>query len=48
MHARIWWVKQSSRREWQNNMKTDIQKIVLQGVDWIDVAQNRDKWRAIL
>jgi hypothetical protein len=36
------------RRRWVNNIKMDIREIVWDGVDWIDVAQDRDQWRALV
>jgi hypothetical protein len=36
------------RRMWVDNMKTDIREIEWDGVDWIDMAQDRDQWRAIV
>ena len=36
------------RRRWENTIKMDIQEVGCGGVDWIDVAQNRDKWRALV
>jgi hypothetical protein len=35
-----------SRRRWENNSKLDIKKVVCRGVDWIELVQNRDRWRA--
>jgi hypothetical protein len=35
------------RRRWVDNIKTDITEIVWDGVDWIDMAQDRDHWRAV-
>ena len=32
---------------WENNIKTDLQEVG-GGIDWIDLAQNRDRWRAVL
>jgi hypothetical protein len=26
----------------------DLQEVVLAGVDWIDMAQDRDRWRAVV
>jgi hypothetical protein len=37
-----------TRRMWVNNIKMDLREIGWDGMDWIDVAQNRDQWRALL
>jgi hypothetical protein len=34
------------RRTWVDNIKKDLLEIGWGGVDWIGVAQDRDKWRA--
>jgi hypothetical protein len=34
------------RRRWVNNIKMDLRGIEWDGVDWVDLAQNRDHWRA--
>jgi hypothetical protein len=39
-------VGRSSHR-WEDNIKTDLQEI-RGGVDWDDLAQDRDKWRAVV
>jgi hypothetical protein len=36
------------RRRWVDNIKTDLREIGWDGVDWIDLAQNRDQWRALV
>jgi hypothetical protein len=36
------------RRRWVNNIKMDLRKIVSDGMDWIDLAQDRDQWRALV
>jgi hypothetical protein len=36
------------RRRWVDNIKMDIREIEWSGVDWIDMAQDRDKWRALV
>ena len=36
----------SHRRE--DNIKIDLQELGCRGTDWIDLAQNRDRWRALL
>jgi hypothetical protein len=34
------------RRRWGDNIKMDLREIGWDGVDWIDMAQDRDQWRA--
>jgi hypothetical protein len=36
------------RRRWVDNIKMDLREIVWDGVDWIDMAQDRDQWRALV
>ena len=33
---------------WEDNIKMDLQEVGCGGMDWIDVAQDRDRWRAVL
>jgi hypothetical protein len=35
------------RRRWEDNIKMDLQEVGW-GMDWIDMAQDRDRWRAIV
>ena len=35
------------RHRWENNIEMNLQEIFCDGVDWIDVTENRNKWRAI-
>jgi hypothetical protein len=35
-------------RRWVNNIKMDLREIGWDGVDWIDMAQDRDQWRALV
>jgi hypothetical protein len=37
-----------SRRRWVDNIKMDLREIGWDGVDWIDLAQDRDEWRALV
>jgi hypothetical protein len=36
------------RRRWVDNIKTDLVERRWGGVDWIGVAQDRDKWRDLV
>jgi hypothetical protein len=34
------------RRRWVDNIKIDLRLIGWDGMDWIDLAHDRDQWRA--
>jgi hypothetical protein len=36
------------RRRWQDNIKMDIQEVGCGSMDWIELAQNRDSWHALV
>jgi hypothetical protein len=36
------------RRRWEDNIKMDLREIGCGGMDWIDLAQDRDQWRALV
>jgi hypothetical protein len=36
------------RRRWVDNIKMGLLEIGWGGVDWIGLAQDRDKWRALV
>jgi hypothetical protein len=36
------------RRRWGNNIKMDLREIQGNGMDWIDLAQDRAQWRALV
>ena len=36
------------RHRWEDNIKMDLKKIVINTRNWIDSAQDRDYWRAIV
>ena len=36
------------RHRWEDNIKMDLQKVGCGGMDWIDVAQDTDMWRAVV
>jgi hypothetical protein len=33
---------------WNDNIKIDLQEVGCEGMDWIDVAEVRDRWRALV
>jgi hypothetical protein len=33
------------RRRWVDNIKINLREIGWDGVDWIDMAQDRDQWK---
>jgi hypothetical protein len=37
-----------SRRRWEDNIKIDLQEVGCGGMDWIDLAQDRNRWRALV
>jgi len=36
------------RRRWENNIKTDLQEVEFGGMDWIELHQDGDRWRALV
>jgi hypothetical protein len=36
------------KRRWEDNIKADIQEVGCGGIDWIELAQDRDRWRAVV
>jgi len=36
------------RRRWEDNFKMDLQEVDCGGTDWIELAQDRDRWRALV
>jgi hypothetical protein len=37
-----------TRRRWEDNIKMYLQEVGWGGMDWIDMAQDRDRWRAVV
>ena len=33
------------RRRWEDNIKMDLQEVGCRGMDWIELAQARGRWR---
>jgi hypothetical protein len=51
----VWWVKPEGKRplerrrhRWEDNIKMDLQEVGCGGLDWIELGQDRDRWRAIV
>jgi hypothetical protein len=36
------------RRRWEDNYKMDLQEVGCGGMDWIELAQDKDRWRALV
>jgi hypothetical protein len=36
------------RHRWLDSIKMDLREIGWGSMDWVDMAQNRDQWRALL
>jgi hypothetical protein len=50
----FWWGNLKERDHWRDpdvdgdNIKMDFQEVGGGGMDWIGLAQNRDRWRALV
>ena len=36
------------RRRWEDNIKMDLEEVGCGGMGWIELAQDRDRWRALV
>jgi len=36
------------RRRWEDNIKMELQEVGCGGMDWIELAQDRDRWQALV
>jgi len=36
------------RRRWEDNIKMDLQEVGVGRGDWMELAQDRDRWRALV
>jgi len=55
VYTGFWWGKPEGkrplgrpRRGWEDNNKIDLQEVGCGGMDWIELAQDRDRWRALV
>ena len=37
-----------TRHTWEDNIKIDLQEVVCEVMDWNELAQDRDRWRALV
>ena len=37
-----------SRHRWDDNIKMDLQEVGCESMDWIKLAQDRDRWREVV
>jgi hypothetical protein len=42
------YLKSKIQLTWEDNIKMDIREIGFGDVDWIHLAQDRDRWRALV
>jgi len=33
---------------WEDNIKMELQELRCEGVDWFDLAEDRDRWRTLV
>jgi hypothetical protein len=36
------------RSRWQNNIRMDLREIGWEGVDWMNLTEDRDQWRTLV
>ena len=36
------------KRKWEDNIKMNLQELAFGGMDWIELAQDRARWRALV
>jgi len=36
------------RHRWEDNIKMDLQEVGCGGMDWIELAQDRDRWQELV
>ena len=37
-----------SRRRWADNIKMDLQEVRCRNMNWVELAEDRDRWRALV
>jgi len=36
------------RHRWEDYIKMDLQEVACRSIDWIELAQDRDRWQALV
>jgi hypothetical protein len=36
------------RHRWEDNIKMDLKEVESEGMDWIELAQDKDRWRTLV
>jgi hypothetical protein len=36
------------RRRWKDNIKVDLQEVGCEGIEWVELTQDRDGWWALM
>jgi len=36
------------KRGWEDNIKMDLQEVGCEGIDWIELPQDRGRWQALV
>jgi hypothetical protein len=42
------WPLGRPRRRWEDNIKVDLQEVGSGGMDWIELTQDRGRWRTLV
>ena len=55
VYTGLWWGNlkerdhlEDLRRRWEDNIMMALQEVVCGSTDWIELAQDRDRWRALV
>jgi len=55
VHKGFWWgylrereTTWKTRLRWEDNIKTDLKEVGWGGMDWIDLAPDKNRWRALV
>jgi len=43
---RVWWGR--PWRRWEDNIKMELQEVRCTGIEWIELAQDRNRWQELV